>query len=82
MKLKVIFIQRIEGYEEEYMPEAVEVMDEYGYDENSQWLHEKLEKLRKESYVERAEIIDIEVPLDDILKILRPNKPVIKGKVV
>lgn len=82
MKLYVLFAQRKCSYPGEFAPEALEVMDEFGYDVNGQWLHEKLEKYKKEdSTIERIEIVTIEVDSDKINNILNP-KHLVKGEVL
>jgi hypothetical protein len=81
MLLKVIFGQRKERYEGEHAPEALDVMDEYSYEENPDWLNQKLETHRLNTDFERFEIIEIEVSIVDILNILRPNTN-IQGKVM
>lgn len=81
MILKVIFGQRKERYEGERAPEALDVMDEFSYEENPDWIHKRLQTHRVNPDFERFEIIDIEVPMRDILNILRPSIKV-QGKVV
>lgn len=62
MNLYIIFGQRIERYPGEYAPEALEVMDEYGMEENGQWLEEKLEEHRKNTDFLGVSIFCIELP--------------------
>ena len=66
MLLHVIFGQRVESYEGEFAPEALEVMDEYGYDENSEWLHKKLQYYRTDQSFANVEIMEIELGKDAI----------------
>lgn len=61
MKLYVIFAQRKERYEGEYAPEALELMDEYGVEENGAWLATKLEEHRKNSDLAAVEIVAIDL---------------------
>lgn len=44
MNLYVLFGQRKEDFPEQYAPEALEVMDQYAFDENAVWLDEKLKE--------------------------------------
>lgn len=84
MILKVIFGQRKERYEGEFAPEALEAMTEFGYEENPDWLNDKLENAKKElkEDFERIEIVDVEVSMKAIQAILRPNSDPIQGKVI
>ena len=61
MRLYVIFAQRVERYEGEYTPEAMECMDEIGWDENSEWLLDKLDKVKAQSDILSAKIFEIEL---------------------
>lgn len=80
-KLFILFAQRRCSYPGEYAPEALEIMDEYGYDDNGVWLHEKLKEHRKkDNTIERLEIIAVDVDYDKIIEILNP-KHVLPGEV-
>lgn len=61
MKIYVLFGQREERYEGQYAPEAMEIMDEFGYDENPQYLHRKLEMKKKQSDIVNAKIFEIDL---------------------
>lgn len=81
VSLYVLFGQRKGSHPGEYAPEALEVMDEFGYDDNGVWLHEKLEHYKKtESTIKRLEIIKIKIDYEQIRKIMSPNHTV-TGKV-
>lgn len=84
MILKVIFGQRKERYEGEFAPEALDVVTEFGYEENPDWLNDKLERLRKElkEDFKRFEIVDVEVSMKAIQAILRPSLDIVQGKVL
>lgn len=62
MKLYIIFGQRIERYPGQYAPEALEVMDEYGMEENGEWLQKKLEEHRKNADFVKVDIFCVELP--------------------
>jgi len=63
MKLYILFAQRRCSYPGEYAPEALEVCSEFDYDENPDWLDNKLAKARADSDFVAAEVIHIN--LDD-----------------
>jgi len=81
MILKILMGQRIEGYPGEHAPEALEVMTEYDYDENSAWLHDKMDAQLKEKHWESVKIIDVKVSQDKILEILRPSHKPLDGEI-
>lgn len=62
MILHIIFAQRRESYPGEYPVEALDVMDEYGFDENGQWLLDKLKEHKSNSDYLAVEIVEIQVP--------------------
>lgn len=82
MKLYVIFAQRKEHYFGEYAPEALDVADEFAYDENPDWLQDKLKNYRTEAHWEKVEIIGIDVTSNLIEAIMRPDpiKAYVSGK--
>jgi hypothetical protein len=61
VNIYVIFAQRIESYEGQYAPEALEVMDEYGYDENAEWLESRLEPIKKQGDIVNAKIFKVDL---------------------
>lgn len=73
-KLYVLFAQRRCSYPGEYAPEALEVMDEWGYDENGAWLTTQMEKYKKEdSMLENLAIVALEIDYDKVSAILNPQ---------
>lgn len=62
MNLYVIFGQRREMYPGECAPEALEIMDEYGIEENGEWLQKKLEEHRQNTEFVKVDIFCIELP--------------------
>lgn len=72
MLLHVLFGQRKEAYEGEYAPEALNVMTEYDYAENPQWLLDKLDRESKEKHWESVKIVKIEISLKELMEAVRP----------
>lgn len=79
MLLYVLFIQRKEQYEGQFGIEAVEIMDEYSYNDNPDYLDNKLKEYREQNDIDEAKIIPVTVNEQDIIQILYPSK--IKGTV-
>jgi len=82
MLIKVIFAQEKESYPGEYAPTALEVVTEYDYDENSDWLDKKLIKYRNTPEYTHVAVIDIEIKDEDLDARLFPNETTIDGKIV
>ena len=82
MLIKVIFAQEVESYPEEYAPTALEVVTEYDYDENPEWLDKKLIKYRNTPEYTHVAVIDIEINDEDLDARLYPNETTIDGKIV
>jgi len=80
MLLYVIFIQRDEEYEGQIGVEAVDIMDEYSYEDNPDYLNDKLKELQNQPDITKAELIPIEIKEAEITKILFPAK-IIKGDI-
>lgn len=72
MKLKTLWIQRTCGYEGEYAPECLAVVDEYNYNESSLWFDKECIRLLVEvkDCISSHKIIDIEVDQEQIAKLL------------
>lgn len=80
--LKVIFAQRSENYEGQYAPVALECMTEFDYEENPEYLNNKLEEYQKNKEYDdivAANIVDIKVDENKILDILFPSRKPIDG---
>lgn len=82
MKLHILFGQRKEDYPGQYAPEALEVMDEYGYDENGEWLQNKLEEYWGHNEFVSLKIIEVDVGSTEALRGLLVGTPSIQGKVL
>jgi hypothetical protein len=80
MILYILFIQRKERYVGEYGIEAVEVMDEYSYADNPDYLNDKLKEYRDQKDIDEAKIISVTINEQEIQKILYPTK-IIKGTI-
>lgn len=81
MILYVLFGQRKCNYPGQYAPEALEVMDEFGYEENPQWLEEKKEKCKATGEFMAVEIIELAAPTSEIEQRLMPRHEPIEGKI-
>jgi hypothetical protein len=82
MDLYVLMGQRICSFPEEYAPEALAVMDEYGYENNPGFLDDLLGEHRDSGEFSNVAIIVVEVSDSAIDRRLSPALPPIKGKVV
>lgn len=80
MKIHVIFGQRHCRYEGEYAPEALEIIDEYGNDDNPGFLIDALAKHRKSNEFSAVEVVNVEVDEEKIHKILNPSHDIV-GKI-
>lgn len=81
MIIHVLFGQRIEHYSGEYVPEALEVMSEYCYDENPDWLNDKYQEHLKENCWKSLKVIKIEINDEKLEDILVPRDIILKGKI-
>jgi len=81
MSVYILFGQRICDYPGQYAPEALEVMDEFAYDENGVWLHDKLEAAEKTKEFEALRIVNIGLGDMEKLRELIVGIPEIKGEV-
>lgn len=64
--LRAIFGQRKCSYPGEFAPEFLDGMDEFGCNENGEWIEEKLEEHRKNTDFVAVALVDIKVPYDVI----------------
>lgn len=80
MIIKVIFGQRKESYLGEYAPEALEVMDEYRYSENPDWLNGKYSEYEASKDFSSLRIIDIHIDNETLVGILNVT-PAMTGKI-
>ena len=81
MILKVIFGQRHEKYKGQCGPEALDIMDEYGYAENPEWFDKELAKHESNPVFKIVKAVDIEIYDDLIDNILDPEPPKLKGEI-
>lgn len=79
--LHVLFGQRKCSYDGQYAPEALEVMDEFGWDENPEFLIEKLDEFNKTDEFTALRIIEVKLPFEAIEKALN-RVPEIDGEIV
>ncbi len=82
IKLNILFGQRLCRYDGEYAPEALLVHDEFGTDENPEYLAENREKLAKTGEFSSLAIITVEVPFGEITRRLSPRSVPIAGTVL
>lgn len=81
MKIYVLFAQRKCRYDGEYAPEALEVIDEFGMDENPEFLRIKQEEYKNTNEFDSVVIIPINVLDADIDARLGLNQPPVIGRV-
>jgi len=82
MLIKVLFAQEQESYPGEYAPTALEVVTEYDYDDNPDWLDKKLIKYRNTPEYTHVAVINIKIKDEDLSARLFPNEKAIDGKIV
>jgi len=71
-----IIAQRKEKYDGEYAPETLDAYDEFGFDDNPEWLEKQLEEYNKCGEFESVKAVRVTVPFDKIMEILRPKNEV------
>ena len=81
MRLYIIFGLRKESYEGQHAPEALEVMDEYSYEENAEWLNNKLSSYKAEDEFMNVEIVTVNISHDKLDKIMRKQDNEIEGEI-
>ncbi len=82
MIIFILFAQRREQYTGEHAPEALEVMTEFDFAENPEWMMEKLVTQQALSQWESVKIVEVKVEMLDLLNILRPPRPGVDGKIL
>ncbi len=82
MIVHIIFGQRICRYEGQYAPEALEVITEYGNEENPDFLTEKLEFYKSSKEFTAVEIVDVKINDAALDKILKQTRPKLEGEIV
>ena len=79
MKIYVIFAQRKCSYDGEYAPEALDIISEFGMDENPDYLENKKTEYIRSNEFTSVTIIPINVSDKDINQRLGINQPPITG---
>lgn len=79
--LNVLLAQRKCSYPGEYAPEALEVADEYAWDENPENLNEKLKEYEATGEFTRLRIVKVTIPYASVDAALDLTPPVIPGAV-
>ena len=82
MNLLVLIGQRKERYEGEYAPEALAVIDEYGNDENPDYMRDALYEQTKSEDFSALAVVHLSVSDDAINNVLYPAAKVIQAVVV
>jgi len=82
MELHIIFIHRKESYPDQHAIEAVEIMDEFSYSDNPEYLEEKLKDYLNEPDISNAIIGTVEIDETIIEGMLYPIRNPIKGKIL
>lgn len=79
-QLYIIFALRKESYEGQHAPEALEIMDEWAYEGNPEWLNKKLAEYQKDDEFTKVELVTVNVSQDGLEKIMRPKNELV-GKI-
>lgn len=66
MLLHILFVQRKEDYPGEYVPEALEVVDEYAMAESPEWMEEKVKAAKATGEYAAVKVMEIEVSQDAV----------------
>lgn len=82
MKVKILFAQRVCGYPGQYAPEVLAAIDEYGDEENPDYIVDTLKENELTEDFTSLAIIAIEIPDAHINKRLNPTDEIVKVKVV
>lgn len=82
MDFLILVGQRKERYEGEYLPEALEVIDENGNDENPDFLIGKKDEYERTMEFDSLAVVRVRVPDASITKALYPASKAIDGLVV
>lgn len=80
MRLYILFGQRKQRYAGEYAPEALEIMDEFAFDENPGWLSEKQDDYHVSDEFEALQIVPVTVSMDELKHRLIPVDSAIAGQ--
>ena len=82
MDFLILVGQRKERYEGEYLPEALEVIDANGNDENPDFLIDKKDEYERSKEFDSLTVVRIRVPGAAITESLYPTSKAIGGLVV
>lgn len=82
MDFLILVGQRKERYEGEYFPEALEVIDANGNDENPDFLIDKKDEYERSKEFDSLTVVRIRVPVAEITEALYPTSKAIGGLVV
>jgi hypothetical protein len=82
MKVYVLFAQRKERYEGQHGIETLAVADEYGSEDNPDWIHDTKVESEATGEFQALAVVTLEVPEIEIRKRLMPEDRPIPAKVV
>ena len=82
MLLYVLMGQRKCRYDGQYAPEALEVIDENGNDENPDFLVESRAKYEDSKEFDSLAVIRVQVSSAAVHAILTPKSPILEGHIV
>lgn len=82
MKLYVLFAQRKQRYNGQHGIETLAVADEYGSDDNPEFIHDMKAENEATGDFESLAVVTLEVPEGEIRKRLTPEEKPIPAKVV
>lgn len=80
MTFKILVGQRKESYPGEHAPEPLEVISNFGDEENPSFLLDKFDEYKRAREWENLAIVDVQVRMMDLMRILRPDK-IVKGTI-
>lgn len=81
MKIMILMGQRKERYEGEYAPEALECINEFGHDENPEFMRDKLREYQNTGEFDSLSVVAVEINGRQVLDILYPARKAIPGTV-
>lgn len=81
-KIHVLFGLRNSLYQGEYAPEALAVQDEYGQDENPDYLKEQYDTYAKSGDFTSLAVIGVTIPMKSINEALKTENILVSGTVV
>lgn len=75
-KLYILFGHRKERYDGQHSPEALAIMDEYGFEDNPDYLNDVLKEHIASGEFVSCIIVTTEISMDELLKLLHPENSI------